>query len=212
MGKVSNVELGRFYNKSEKSIRNTKTRFRTIYKAMVFYYEKSHEKGDPVAQTVAILNFKGGVGKSTYASGLQNYTPNSVVLNADLGQAAEKINSGDTVDIVALMEEGLSIEEIFTGAQTHYDVIFIDTPGELTDEVVFTIRNSSNFVVPTMPGQRSMDYTKETVGAVMDSFKFNDKPKFCFVVNSYFDDSERDREVEDLEAYLQESGYSAKIF
>lgn len=52
---------------------------------------------------ILLINFKGGVGKSTIADMLNNRLSNSILLNIDIAQDAESVNSSQTINIATVL-------------------------------------------------------------------------------------------------------------
>jgi len=111
-----------------------------------------------------IINFKGGVGKSTLsnliASKSSRLGSKSAVFNIALNQPASKNNTVDTVDFSDLlnMDNTTEISMVLEMMKNEYDLIFIDTPGELSEEFVNIINQIDVFIVPF---ESSRDYETE---------------------------------------------------
>lgn len=101
-----------------------------------------------------VLNFKGGVGKSTISSIVAAKAArlgfNSAVFNIAKNQPATKNNPIDTVDFNDLlnMDSTTRVEIVLEFMKNEYDFIFIDTPGELSEEFVSVINQVDVFIVP----------------------------------------------------------------
>jgi hypothetical protein len=93
-----------------------------------------NKKGEKVEnlKKVAVINFKGGVGKSTIANILD--LPNKIVINLDT-QDAENSNFSDTINYLSLKaDNALSLDELLSILKEDgKEWVVFDTPGSITD-------------------------------------------------------------------------------
>jgi len=133
---------------------------------------------------IAMVNFKGGVGKSLHSSMLQSALENSVVVNMDL-QDAEKINAGKTVNVMQYINDGEKISDIIDIVMEENDIIILDTPGSLSNELVEIIDRIDYFIVPFQDDEGVIDYTVDTLEAIFNSDFFDSKKEVMLLLNSY---------------------------
>lgn len=126
-----------------------------------------------IAKIIAGINFKGGVGKSTITSILASEfnadNQKAVVLNIALGQSAESINEIETIDFSSLAQNAISVSEIIAELSSEYDYIFVDTPGELSDELVEIAPYVDYFIVPFDKGKRVFEDTMVCIESIFTS-------------------------------------------
>lgn len=145
-----------------------------------------------LAKIIAGINFKGGVGKSTIiailGSEFNNNETKAVVLNISLGQSAESINEIETIDFSSFAEvdSTVSVSEVIAELSSEYDYIFLDTPGELSDELVEVAPYIDYFIVPYDKGKRVYEDTITCIEAIFTS-GIIDKNQFnvSLVYNKY---------------------------
>jgi len=149
---------------------------------------KEEQITDDKIRIIAIVNFKGGVGKSTIANLID--IKDSIILNIDNTQDAKKINSIETYNYIDLLNEyGISsLEEIILGAkESGKKTIIIDTPGEINDIFLDILPEIDFFIVPFTIGDRSEEATISTIqtlNTILDDNE-NRKDKWCLVLNKY---------------------------
>jgi len=167
-----------------------------------YYKLKKGERMNNITtpKVIGIVNFKGGVGKSTIANLLE--LPDKIILNLDIAQDAKKINTNETYNFHELKEEyGIdSVKEAILGAiEGGKNNIILDTPGEISD-FIETLPLIDYFIIPFNPANRSINTTLttiETINSILDDMVEKRKDKWCIVLNRYISDSDLE-ELEEL--------------
>ena len=142
---------------------------------------------------IAVVNFKGGVGKSTIANLIN--LPNKIIINLDDAQNAEELNlENSTVNFYELKDEyGIdSLKEAFEGAfESGKENIILDTPGDIKN-FIEELTMVDYFIVPFTPGDRSEKTTINTIEIIDALFEEieNRKDKWCLILNKYVNDEQ----------------------
>ena len=146
---------------------------------------------------VAIVNFKGGVGKSTIANLLD--LPNKVVVNLDT-QNAKNSNYSDTLNYLELKQEyGININEtIELLKEEGKEWIVFDTPGNISEELLEVIDKIDYVIVPFTKGKRSKETTIDSINSLVEIMD-NDNVKFALILNMYQDEKDINEELRPIE-------------
>lgn len=158
---------------------------------------------------IAGVNFKGGVGKSTLMSILASVfgklRGKSCVVNIAVGQNAADINEVDTYDFSdqLAIDDTATVSDMISVLYDEYEYIFIDTPGELSDELVELLDYIDYFVVPYEDGQRCFNDTKRCIEAIFsDGIIEKDSHNLFLVHNSYTKDDDFESVKEDYSNFI----------
>jgi len=185
--KVSYDAFRKFYNE----------KFKILKEEKVLKDNNSKEEKMKKLKKVAIINFKGGVGKSTIANLLD--LPNKVVINLD-AQNAKNSNYSDTINYLELKDEyGINVQEAMELLKDEgKEWIVFDTPGSITQELLEIIDDIDYVIIPFTKGNRSKETTLDSIKSLLEVMD-NDKVRFALILNMYQDESDIEEELEPIE-------------
>jgi MinD-like ATPase involved in chromosome partitioning or flagellar assembly len=155
---------------------------------------------------IPLINFKGGTGKSTVCAMCQEGTSDSIVLNIDLAQYAEEINYGAAIDLSDILsnESEKTVVSTIDELLSEYQTVFIDTPGEQTEEVVEMLEyfkdEIKTIIIPVLAGRRSIDATISTIFFLYQEKLIKKGTKIIFIINRY----NKESVAEDAEKNIKE--------
>jgi len=183
--KVSYDAFRKFYNEKFKISKKEKV------------LKNNNSKEEKMLKKMAIINFKGGVGKSTIANLLD--LPNKVVINLDT-QNAKNSNYSDTINYLELKEEyGINVQEAMELLKDEGKKwIVFDTPGSITQELLEIIDDIDYVIIPFTKGNRSKETTLDSIKSLLEIMD-NDKVRFALILNMYQDESDIKEELEPIE-------------
>ena len=129
---------------------------------------------------ISLINSKGGVGKTTLAINLARYVqkyiytqehpkkkPSVLIVDADpQGSTRDWYETGGHQYIDVIVADRKSIITNLRQANIHYDYIFVDTGGKLSDIMAAAIATSDLVLVPVQPSPYDIWATEETINLV----------------------------------------------
>ncbi len=131
--------------------------------------QKGYKMDKNKTKKIGLVNFKGGVGKSTIAN-LLDYE-GSIVINIDM-QNAKEINAGErTIDYFEQKEElevNTPSELINLLEKEGVELIFIDTPGAITEEFLDVLPLLDYVILVANTNTRDVSHTINTMFELAD--------------------------------------------
>ena len=141
----------------------------TFYTYRTRLKQKGYKMDKNKTKKIGLVNFKGGVGKSTIAN-LLDYE-GSIVINIDM-QNAKEINAGErTIDYFEQKEElevNTPNELINLLEKEGVELIFIDTPGAITEEFLDVLPLLDYVIVVANTNTRDVSHTINTMFELAD--------------------------------------------
>jgi MinD-like ATPase involved in chromosome partitioning or flagellar assembly len=212
--KVTNTALAEFIGKSEGSIRYLQKNKPEDYNNYIEAFLIAQEEINNATKKsiIAAINVKGGVGKSSILNIIAPKVNNSIIINIDFGASAEKRNSANTIDFAPLMsEDNLNINEVLDAALEEYDTVFIDTPGDVSEELMEIVERIDHFIIPFRPGGRSSDGTIETFDTLFCNDLLDGNHKVMFVLNEYINEDELITEIDEMRNTINQKTLSENL-
>lgn len=162
-------------------------------------------------QVFCVINFKGGVGKSSLSSlmsaKMDRRGHKSAVFNIALTQPAEGNNPSATIDFGELLggDSTLDVKEVLSDVKEMFELVFVDTPGELSDELVAIINEIDVFIFPFESTKlfdvenkpRGIKDTLACIESIFSSGIYN-RPvaDIIMVCNKYYSDHDVEKQIE----------------
>lgn len=196
--KMSDVDfegLSKYSCKSVRQLRRTENDNPVKFEIMVNEYERHlSEKiktGSERENVILASILKGGTGKSTAADFLAYYLGNTLIINIDFTQAAEEINSCDTIEYIDYIED-YSLTELVDLKLKEYDYIIIDTPSDNTQELHEAYSIVNKIIMPMTIGKRSREGAHSTLTTFFGKgTDLKGNFKIFFMFNAYTNKAKR---------------------
>ena len=192
--------MGEYFNKSSRTLRRWEKERPEKFNIMLEEYLResaSTNNNENKGCIIGAFSIKGGVGKSTICDALGSFLDESVILNLDIGQRASEINACPTIDYSDIMNSGKTIEMILNELSLKYRYIIVDTPGEITEEVVAVIPFIKHFIIPMTIGKRSRYGIESTIEGFFNNedLSIDGNIKVMFLINAYKNLKKRDAAI-----------------
>ncbi len=183
---IDNCALAEYCGVSEGTIRYWKKNKKKLWEDAVSDYLLSSdtENEKKPKRVIAVLGLKGGVGKSTVSNIISYAIPNSVIFNIDITAKESMVNSSKTLDYSSMYEsdESVSASEVLNVLEE--ETIFIDTPSDVSEELLDVIPYCNDFIVIFYDG-RATNASLGTMNMLfnLDEITTNDKHKIFVIYN-----------------------------
>jgi cellulose biosynthesis protein BcsQ len=160
---------------------------------------------DGLGVVIGAFSLKGGVGKSTTCDALGSYLDESVVFNLDIAQRASEINACPTVDYSDIMSKK-TVEDAINELRKKYRYVIIDTPGEITEQVIQALPFIKHYIIPMTIGKRSRSGIESTLNGFFanDDLDISGEIKIVFLINAYKNIKKRDIAVDHFKKMFKE--------
>lgn len=200
MNKIDYEGMGSYYGKSARTMMRYEEDKPQKFQMMLEEYLQQLEptdssKNNSESEVIVFASLKGGVGKSTMSDSFGYYLDESVVLNLDISQPSKNINSCPTLDYINYIGKH-TVGELVQELSKKYKYIIIDTPGEVTSEVLEAVALTNKVVIPMTIGKRAREKTEKTLEAFFGTgAKGSGEYKIYFLFNISSNRKKRDESV-----------------
>ena len=154
-----------------------------------------------MAKIIAILNQKGGVGKTTFsvnlAMGLQQSGDKVLLVDADpQGSARDWHAAGDGELLNVIGLDRPTLDKDLKTHKINYDWIVIDGPPKLADMSIAAIRSADLVVIPVQPSPYDIWATQDTIDLIKARQEIADgRPKAAMLISRQIANTNLGREV-----------------
>lgn len=156
-----------------------------------------------MAKIIAILNQKGGVGKTTLsvnlAMGLQQGEGKTLLVDADPQGSARDwhaIGNGELLTVIGL--DRPTLDKDIKALKNNYDWIVIDGPPKLADMTIAAIRCADVVLIPIQPSPYDIWATEDTIDLIKARQQIADgQPKTALLISRQITNTKLGREVRD---------------
>ncbi len=154
-----------------------------------------------MAKIIAILNQKGGVGKTTLAvnltMGLQQDEDKALLVDADPQGSARDWHAageGELLNVIGL--DRPTLDKDLKTHKANYDWIVIDGPPKLTDMTIAAIRSADLVIIPVQPSPYDIWATEDTIHLIKARQEIAEgQPKAAVLISRQITNTKLGREV-----------------
>ena len=154
-----------------------------------------------MTKIIAILNQKGGCGKTTIATNLayslQNKGHKVLLVDSDPQGSARDwnaLNGGKIIPVIGLDRDSLATD--IKAVQSGYDFVLIDGAPSIAKLIVAAIKSADLILIPIQPSPYDIWATGDLIELIVSRQELTEgKPHACFVISRAIKNSKLSQEV-----------------